>query len=315
MQLDPELAAALPFLPVQDFGDLARCRTRSSGVKRPFHRSSTPQLEFNDIVIPRPDGSALEVMVISKPATRAWAPVLLHIHGGGFALGDPSFDEAENAEIVDRTGATVVSPGYRLAPENPFPAGFDDCCTTLKWMVSADLSWSHPDRSFAVMGHSAGGGLAAATALWARDISGIQLAAQILLEPELDPRLRTISMTDMVDTPIWFRSNAELSWRFYLANQEPNQYAAPALAESLAGLPRTYLSVNQIDPLRDEGLEYAARLMNDGVLTELHCWPGAFHGFMSIRSAQLTHRAMDQLVTVIKTYLAPPMQHDGDAVD
>lgn len=305
VQLDPELAAVLPFLPPQDFKDLKRCRALSGEVTQAFARASAPELKFDDDVIQRPDGSTLDVMVISNPATSASAPVVLHIHGGGFALGSPSFDEAENAEIVGRTGVTIVSPNYRLAPEHPFPAAFDDCCTTLEWIASTDFSWADPGRPLAVMGHSAGGGLAAAVALWCRDFSGIPLAAQILLEPELDPRLKTRSMNEMMDTPIWYHSNAELSWDFYLAGQEPNQFAAPALAATLEGLPRTYLSVNQVDPLRDEGLEYARRLMSDGVLTELHCWAGAYHGFMAIQSAQLTHRAMDQLVTVIRTYLAP----------
>lgn len=303
MRIDPELLALLPSVPVQDFRDLATCRAMSADVRQPFDRQSYPGLIFDDITIDGPKRSTLKATIISNPETRTQAPMILHIHGGGFALGDPSFDESENAAIVSRTGVTIASPDYRLAPEHPFPAAFDDCCAALEWMSTAGPEWAEPGRPLAVMGHSAGGSLAAAVALWARDVANISLRAQFLLEPVLDPRLQTISMTQMVDAPIWYRSNAELSWQFYLAGQEPTQFSAPALAETLTGLPRTYLTVNQTDPLRDEGLAYAARLMADGVLTESHCWPGAVHGFTAFESAAITRRAIDQLVEVIDTYL------------
>lgn len=309
MLLDPELAAVLSFIPPQDFSELDRCRQLSGEVKQPFDRSLCSSIEFTTQQVARPDGSMLEIEVISDPATRHTAPILLHFHGGGFAMGEPSFDDDENAEIVSRTGVTVVSPRYRLAPENPFPAPFDDCCLSLSWASSDAFPWRSRRPLLAVMGHSAGGGLAAAVALWARDVSGIQLAAQFLLEPELDASLSTPSAQAMVDTPIWYRSNAELSWQFYLGRTQPTQYSSPACASTLAGLPRTYLTVNQVDPLRDEGLEFARRLIASDVLTELHLWPGAYHGFMAVRSATITHRAMRQLIEVIQTYLAPRVPH------
>lgn len=305
MQLDPELAAMLPFIPPQDFEDIDRCRSLSGQVSAPFDRSSVPEVVFESYRLTRPDGSDLPITVISNPATRHHTAVLMHIHGGGFAIGDPSFDDAENAAIVARTGVTIVSPDYRLAPEYPFPAAFEDCCQTLEWMVGTEFPWSNPARMIAVMGHSAGGGLAAAVALWCRDVSGICLDAQLLLEPELDARLATRSMRNGTDTPIWYLDNAIRSWKYYLAGQELTPFASPATASSLAGLPRTYLTVNQCDPLRDEGLEYAWRLMEDDVTTELHMWPGTYHGFMAVSSAAITHRALDHLVSVIDSWLAP----------
>lgn len=304
MQLDPELAAVLPFIPPQDFADLERCRALSGEVRQPFDRASMPHLDFDTFTVTRPDGSAMEMMVISNPNLRDRAPIVVHYHGGGFVIGDPASDEGENAELVDRTGVTIVSPAYRLAPECPFPAPFDDCCLALEWTASDEFPWPANHRPIAVMGHSAGGGLAAAVALWARDVAGIPLAAQLLLEPELDASLTTPSMMAMTDTPIWYRSNAILSWQYYLNGQAPTQFSSPTLAETLVGLPRTYLTINQVDPLRDEGLDYARRLLMAGVSTEIHCWPGAYHGFMAVQSAHITHRAMDQLAEVIDTYLA-----------
>src|SRR5699024_9338356 len=107
------------------------------------------------------------------------------------------------------------------------------------------------------------------------------------------------------EAPVWFLSNARLSWEYYLAGRAPDGYASPALARSVAGLPRTYLTVNQSDPLRDEGLAYASRLFRAGVLTEVHCWPGAFHGFTTIEHARLSRHALADLIRVVTDYLGP----------
>jgi len=302
VKLDPELEAALRDLPRQDFADIDACRARSQGIAGRHDRSTTPSVSFVDARVPREDGSTLRVRVVHDESPAEDAPVLLHLHGGGFCLGDPDYDEPIHAELVRRTGVVIVSPEYRRAPEHAYPAALDDCTLALRWLASADFPFVPRPRSFGVAGDSAGGGLAAATALWARDFSPIALAAQFLLEPELDARLQTRSMVEGTDTPVWWRSNAELSWKHYLAGRKPDQYASPALAATVAGLPRTYLTVNQADPLRDEGLDYALRLMDADVLTEVHCWPGACHGFLGF-PARVARDALDDLVRVIAAYL------------
>ena len=140
---------------------------------------------------------------------------------------------------------------------------------------------------------------------------------QALLEPELDDRLETSSMRTGTDTVGWRRSQAVLSWQYYLGDvTTPPLHAAPARTEDLSGLPPTYLTVNELDCLRDEGLDYARRLLMAGVSTELHCWPGAFHGFQSmVPTAGVSQRASAALGDALRRGIgsAQPMATDGAA--
>jgi acetyl esterase/lipase len=152
------------------------------------------------------------------------------------------------------------------------------------------------------MGQSAGGGLAAGVTLMTRDRGGPKPCFQVLGIPELDHRLETTSMKEFVDTPLWNRPNAIMSWRCYLGENpgEVSPYASPAIAKDLSGLSPAYLSTMEFDPLRDEGIEYALRLLQAGVPVELHQYPGTFHGSALVREAAVSRRAeaemMDALV-------------------
>ncbi len=158
----------------------------------------------------------------------------------------------------------------------------------------------------AVGGVSAGGGLAAAVALLARDRGGPALAMQVLQIPILDDRLDTPSMRAFTDTPLWNRPTAELSWRYYLGDHLGGRrvgiapYAAPARAEDLTGLPAAYVMTAQYDPLRDEGADYARRLADAGVPTEVHQFPGAFHGFRLVAGAAVARRATAEFCDVVR---------------
>jgi acetyl esterase len=160
-------------------------------------------------------------------------------------------------------------------------------------------------KRLAVHGQSAGGGLSAATALLARDRSGPALCFQALGIPELDDRLETPSMTAFTHTPMWARPQAIKSWEYYLGGQPADQYAAPARAQDLAGLPPTYLATCELDPLRDEGLTYAMRLLAAGVPVEVHNYPGAFHGAQLVQGAAVVRRMQDDLVGALRRALHP----------
>lgn len=228
-------------------------------------------------------------------------PGILYLHGGGFCIGSIDTEHAGAVALANAVGAVVVSVDYRLAPEHPYPAGLEDCYTGLRRL--ADLVGVDPTR-LAVHGQSAGGGLAAATALLARDRGGPALRFQSLGIPELDDRLETPSMVAFTDTPMWSRVQAVRSWEYYLDGRPVDQYAAPARAEDLAGLPSAYVVTCELDPLRDEGITYAMRMMAAGVSVELHNYAGAFHGAMLVPTASVVQRMQSELVDALKRALA-----------
>ena len=206
----------------------------------------------------------------------------------------------------------VVSVEYRLAPEHPFPAGLEDCYAALVWTATEAKKLGIDPERIAIAGQSAGGGLAAATALLARDRGGPKLCFQLLEIPELDDRLDTPSMLAFTDTPLWNRPNAVWSWRHYLGPDhrgEVSPYAAPARAENLAGLPPAYISTMEFDPLRDEGILYALRLLQAGVSVELHSYPGTFHGSALLPTAEVSRRNMEEVFGVLAR--RPQLGRDG----
>jgi acetyl esterase/lipase len=204
----------------------------------------------------------------------------------------------------------VVSVDYRLAPEHPFPAAVDDCYAGLEWTVShaAELDID-PDR-VGVGGSSAGGALAAAVALMARDRSGPALAVQILNYPVIDDRMDTPSMRSFDATPLWTSGASADMWQHYLGDPdgrgEVSAYAAPGRATDLSSLPPAYVLTAELDPLRDEGIDYARRLMEAAVPTELHTVAGACHGFDIIAAGgTLGQRAIEEQVRALVRGLRP----------
>jgi acetyl esterase len=280
---DPELLPVVAVIPRLDITDIPGARELMAAARAQLPPFVAPEsLEITRRVVPGPPGDPdIEVCVFAPRELAASAPGLYWIHGGGFVLGDVSGDMAAPAHIADTLGAVVVSVEYRLAPEHPFPAPVEDCYAGLIWTAKhADELGIHPDR-LAIGGVSAGGGLAAAVTLLARDRGGPGLCFQVLDIPEVDDRLSTPSMREFTDTPLWNYPNAILSWKAYLGPEHTGQtspYAAPARAADLSGLPPAYVVTCEFDPLRDEGIEYAQRLMQAGVPTELHHYPGTFHG-------------------------------------
>lgn len=205
---------------------------------------------------------------------------------------------------VDELGVVVVTVEYRLAPEHPFPAPVEDCYAALTWMATNAAELGIDPERVGVAGASAGGGLAAAVALLARDRGGPTLCFQLLDVPELDDRLDTPSMLAYHDAPQWDRPSAIFSWRSYLGvepgSPHVSPYAAPARAESLSGLPPTFVAVCQFDPLRDEGITYAQRLMHADIPTELHHYPGTFHGVTMIEHAAVTRRILTDQIAALR---------------
>ena len=302
--IDPELAGSFEFLPKLGFEDPVTARKEMETMMEEFGGPvDATGTVIENRTIPGPAGDA-------GPAVRIYTPEgmnqtsagLLYIHGGGFAIGDLDSEEAAAVMICRELQVVVISVDYRLAPEHPYPAGLEDCYAALQWMHSQAGALQVDPQRIGVRGGSAGGGLSAALALLARDRGGPALCFQYLGIPELDDRLQTVSMTEFTDTPLWHRPNAVLSWNFYLGDSyrpggdEVPIYAAPARASvaELRGLPPAYVTTMEFDPLRDEGIEYALKLLQAGVAVELHNFPGTFHGSELLAEAEVSKRGSDE---------------------
>jgi acetyl esterase/lipase len=235
---------------------------------------------------------------------------IVDYHGGAFTYGTAQMDHPANVRIASQLGVVVVSVDYRLAPESPFPAGAEDCYAGLLWVHANAAELGIDSDRVAVMGGSAGGALAAAVALMARDRNGPPICFQSLQIPVTDERLESWSSRTFTETPLFSRPGAEVMWERYLGtgyqDRETSPYAAPARATDLSGLPPAYVQTADLDPLRDEGIGYAQRLLQAGVSVELHTFPGTFHGSGLALHASVSQRAAQEMVDVLGTALAVP---------
>jgi acetyl esterase len=309
--IDPELTGILELLPQIDLSDPVAARAGFADLVGGM-RADIPgidSLDIEDRLVPGWEGDPDVGVRIYRPKSRAEpVPGVLMIHGGGFIIGSIETEHAGAAATAIQTGAVVVSVEYRLAPEHPFPAGLHDCYRALVFLAGAADALGVDTARLALLGASAGGGLAAATALLARDLGGPPLCFQMLHIPELDDRLETPSTRTFVDSPLWNRPLAVLSWEAYLGAgahaADVSPYAAPARATDLSGLPPAYISTAENDPLRDEGILYALGLLQAGVSVELHQFPGTFHGSALVASAAVTQRAQQESAIVLRRALA-----------
>jgi acetyl esterase/lipase len=200
-------------------------------------------------------------------------PALLWIHGGGYVIGSAQQDDELCRRFARDAGVTVAAVDYRLAPEHPYPAPLDDCYAALAWLAA--LPAVDPAR-IAIGGASAGGGLAAALALLARDRGDIRPALQLLAYPMLDDR--SGSTPENPNYRLWGPKTNRFGWAAYLGNADP-KIAVPARHDDLSGLPPAWIGVGTHDLFHDEDLAYAARLTAAGVPCQIETVPGAFHGF------------------------------------
>lgn len=254
--------------------DLASIRA-AAGSPRALH-------EVTDLHLPGPGGE-LPVRVY-RPSAERPLPALLYYFGGGWTLG--SIDTADGLcrDLAAEAGCLVVTVGYRLAPEHPFPAAVHDCHAALRWVADhAEELGADPAR-LAVGGDSAGGNLAAAVTLIARAEGELTPAGQVLVYPNTDQLAEDASMRDNADP--WLFNRHSVAWYggHYLTAPADAEHplASPLRAADLAGLPPALVLTAEYDPLRDQGEAYAARLAAAGVPVELTRYPGMAHGFFAM---------------------------------
>ena len=228
-------------------------------------------------LVPGPRDSPVVRVLLYRP--KEWdsnLPLIVSLHGGGFGLR-PDMFPAGDARLA-MLGALVVAVDYRIMPEHPFPDGVEDSYAALCWAFD---SLAIDQSRVVVTGVSAGGALTAAVTQMARDRGGPTISFQGLVIPVIDDRCQTPSMQQFVEAPLFGANAARSMWDTYLGNVDRNPaspYAAPGRAEDLSGLPPAFVQVGGLDPLRDEGIDYALRLLAAGVSVELYCAPGQLHG-------------------------------------
>jgi acetyl esterase/lipase len=238
-----------------------------------------------ELMVPGPPGAPDVGLLICRPtATAGPHPIIYNTHGGGMVAGNNR--TIELACELDRAAElqlAVVAVNYRLAPENPDPAPVEDCYAGLIWLSQHAADFGLAADRIIVSGNSAGGGLAAGTALLARDRGGPALFGQMLQCPMLDDRCATPSCLQMRDAGLWDGRSNLAGWTALLGPRRgtPNvsPYAAPARATDLSGLPPLFVDVGSAEALRDDAIDYVRRVWNAGGQAELHIWAGAFHSF------------------------------------
>ncbi|MEU9476018.1 alpha/beta hydrolase [Streptomyces sp. NPDC048191] len=290
---DPELAAVLAGLgsavrePVTP-ENLAARQERDAAVRpRPTLRElrAGGRFEARELRVPGPPGGPDVTLVSARPAgVTGPLPLLYYLHGGGMITGNAwSVLPRLLREWAAALELAVVSVDYRLAPTARYPAAVEDCYAGLVWAAEHAAELGIDAGRVVVGGKSAGGGLAAALALLARDRGGPAPIGQLLLSPMLDDRTDTFSSHQMAGVDTWDRTSNTTAWQALLGEcygaADLPPYAAPARATDLSRLPPAYLEVGSAETLRDEAVAYAQAIWQAGGRAELHVWPGAFHGF------------------------------------
>jgi acetyl esterase/lipase len=287
---DPEVQAAMkPLLELRAerglpaVGDVVTRRANSRLLFEVVSQRAGIPLQpvtVSEYTAPADDGHPVALR-LHRPDRARPGPLVVDIHGGGMISGTLDQNDALVRSLSARSELPVLTPDYRLAPEHPDPAPVEDCYAAVRWAAANAAELRIDPSRIAVMGASAGGGLAAGVTLLARDRGGPAIARQLLIYPMLDDRTRTAD-PEMAHALLWSVDDNVTGWDALLGagdGADVSIYAAPARATDLAGLPPAYIDVGGLDLFRDEDVDYATRLQRCGVPVELHVVPGVPHAF------------------------------------
>lgn len=273
-------------------------------VMRMFPCMPTEEVRVKRIEIDGSDGNKIPTLVI-EPRCRSGEkmPCLVYYHGGGFIFpAAPYHFELAKRYALD-SNCVVIFPDYRLAPGYRFPAAPEDCYSAYVWTVNhSEELHIYTDR-IAVGGDSAGGNLAAVVPLMARDRNQKMPCFQMLIYPVTDRRMQTPSSLEYYDAPVWNTNSSRKMWEFYLLEKhtEPLEYYSTVESRDLTGLPDAYIEVAEFDSLRDEGLEYAAKLSDAGCKVTMHQTYGAPHGFELITKNPIVEDSIRRRCEILRT--------------
>ncbi len=279
---DPEVKAILDGLP--PFGTVAADnldKIRAARITESGQVSLSDKVERSDHLVPGPDGGEVRLRVHRPVDAEGQRPVLYWMHGGGYVLGSPEQDDLRFDRWCQRFNIIGVAVQYRLAPENPYPGGLEDCYAGLAWVKENGETLGMDPSRVGIGGPSGGGGMAAALGLLVRDRGQFEINYQMLIYPMIDDTMT--SPSSHWEVPIWDRESNHFGWSSYLGDlfgtDNIPTHAAPSRETDLSGLPPTYVMAGSLDGFVDEDIDYATRLNQAGVPTELHVYPGAPHGF------------------------------------
>jgi acetyl esterase/lipase len=268
----------------------------------PVDPASLAHVSVSDDKLTSFDGTPLAVRIY-QPRHQSSDRLIVWCHGGGFFAGGVETEQRTCVNLAALTGAVVVAPAYRLAPEHRFPTGLEDCYAALVWSYTHAAALRTTPHKLLVGGTSSGACLAAGVALLARDRQGPALALQVLLVPPLAPGASTASIREFAQAPGgWDARTTTQMWRYYLPTEgsEVSAYAAPLLVASCAQLPPAYVVTVELDPLRDEGQAYAQRLQAAGVAVEHRYYPGVPHFFLLGAATDFFHAFTKELARVVR---------------
>ncbi|KAB1866409.1 alpha/beta hydrolase [Microbacterium algeriense] len=286
---DPELEAALALvgdqMPSTLTAEMIPLLRQSpvGGEDEIFAALEERGFSYRDVSIPGHDGDEIVVTVIEKEGRTGTGPGFFHTHGGGMIIGNRWLGVVGFLDWAERFNGVIVTVEYRLAPEFPDPYPVEDCYAGLVWTAEHAHELGIDLSRLLIGGASAGGGLAAGTALLARDRRGPELVGQLLIYPMLDDRDESVSTRQIDGIGVWDRGSNITGWTALLGERRGTEnvsiYAAPARATDLPGLPPAFIDCGSAEVFRDEDVAYASRLWEAGVQAELHVWAGGFHGF------------------------------------
>jgi acetyl esterase/lipase len=281
--LTPEMIPALRQNPMMHTEDAFHGLLSQNGLVR------------RDVTIPGYRGEEIVASIIAREGRTGTGPGIYHTHGGGMILGTRLDGVAGMLGWIVRHDAVLVTAEYRLAPEFPDPYPVEDCYAGLVWTAEHAAELGIDPTRILIGGASAGGGLAAGTALLARDRRGPALVGQLLICPMLDDRDGTVSTRQVDGVGVWDRGSNLTGWTALLGDRRGTDdvsiYAAPARATDLSGLPPAFIDCGSVEVFRDEDVAYATRLWASGVQAELHVWAGGFHGFDMMAAHAVVARA------------------------
>ncbi len=288
MPLNPQVEALLAMMaamPKTDYATVTPAELRAQ-LDTPMGFGEPPAVaEARDLAIAL-DGRTLPARLYRPDGAAAPAPLVVFYHGGGWVIGTLDTHDATCRALARASGAAVLSVGYRLAPEHPYPAPVEDCYAALEWAAAHAADLGCDPARLAVAGDSAGGNLSAAVSIMARDRGGPALRHQLLIYPVTDDDYSLPSYAEngggdyflSTDSMNWF-------WGHYLIGDEEAPLARVGRTPDLSALPPATVITAEFDPLRDEGMAYAARLAEAGIAVDAAVAPGMIHGFFSMFQA------------------------------